>query len=233
MRMLLIAVAVVVAFFVSPTAQERTVPSALDFTCHGYDEGVTRAYNCIPAAGQEGSMPTFVPPVGSTCNGGRIDEFPAGRLVFQIRCQETRTLPPPTTSGADFTVQNVRKYDAIIDVSDWLYFDIVAGVSYSRFTLQVRFYYPDGTFRLCNEYVDAMTPGQVEEALVIPDLCGPDTPWAAIEIVQPAHLTCSGCGRYAAPDLPYSRAISPLAPDSALEADRVIEDYRRRSTIGR
>ena len=87
MRKLAIVLATVAVAFVSPIAQEPTVPSMLNFTCHGYDEGVTRAYNCIPAAGHEGSMSTFVPPVGSSCNGGRIDEFPAGRLVFQIRCQ--------------------------------------------------------------------------------------------------------------------------------------------------
>ena len=88
---LLVIVVVSVAWLSSVTAQQPTVPATLDVTCHGYDEGVTRAYNCIPAAGQESSMPTFVPPVGSTCNGGRIDEFPAGRIVFQIRCQETAT----------------------------------------------------------------------------------------------------------------------------------------------
>ena len=91
MRKLAIVLATVAVAFVSPIAQEPTVPSMLNFTCHGYDEGVTRAYNCIPAAGHEGSMSTFVPPVGSSCNGGRIDEFPAGRLVFQIRCQEGGT----------------------------------------------------------------------------------------------------------------------------------------------
>ena len=80
MRTLPVAVIIAVASLSSATAQQPTVPATLDFTCHGYDEGATRAYNCIPAAGQESSMPTFVPPAGSTCNGGRIDEFPAGRL---------------------------------------------------------------------------------------------------------------------------------------------------------
>ncbi len=96
----LAVVGVVLFALQSAAAQQPTVPSALDFTCHGYDEGATRAYNCIPAAGQESMMPTFVPPVGSTCNGGRIDEFPAGRLVFQIRCQEAGGgFPAPGTPG--------------------------------------------------------------------------------------------------------------------------------------
>ena len=227
-----VVVGVVLFALQSAAAQQPTVPAALDFTCHGYDEGATRAYNCIPAAGQESMMPTFVPPVGSTCNGGSIDEFPAGRLVFQIRCQETRT-PPPTTGGADVTIQNVRRYDAIIHDSDWVYFDIVAGTRYNPFRLQVRLHYADGTFRLCNESVPAMSPGQVEEGLIIPAVCGPDVPWTAVEFVPPVNLSCNGCSRYSSRGLAYGRAIPPLAPDSALETDFVIEDYRRRSTIGR
>ena len=69
----------------------RTVPLTLDLTCHGYDEGATRAYNCIPEPSQQHHMQTFVPPVGSTCDGGRIAEFPPGRIVFQIRCRDGQT----------------------------------------------------------------------------------------------------------------------------------------------
>ena len=66
----------------------RTVPLTLDLTCHGYDEGATRAYNCIPVPSQQHHMRTFVPAVGSACNQGSIREFPAGRIVFQIRCRD-------------------------------------------------------------------------------------------------------------------------------------------------
>ena len=66
----------------------RTSPLTLDLTCHGYDEGATRAYNCIPVASQQRHMRTFVPAVGSACDGGRVAEFPAGRIVFQIRCRD-------------------------------------------------------------------------------------------------------------------------------------------------
>ena len=43
-------------------------------------------------------MRTFVPPPGARCNEGAIDEFPPGRIVFQIRCRETADTPhvPPT-----------------------------------------------------------------------------------------------------------------------------------------
>ena len=63
----------------------------LDLTCHGYNEGAargTRAYNCIPVPSQQHHMRTFVPAVGSACDRGSIAEFPAGRIVFQIRCRD-------------------------------------------------------------------------------------------------------------------------------------------------
>ena len=66
----------------------RTMPLTLDLTCHGYDEGATRAYNCIPEPPQQHHMRTFVPAVGSACDGGSIAEFPPGRIVFQIRCRD-------------------------------------------------------------------------------------------------------------------------------------------------
>ena len=66
----------------------RTAPPAVDLTCHGYDEGATRAYNCIPEPSQQHHMRTFVPPVGSACDAGSIAEFPPGRIVFQIRCRD-------------------------------------------------------------------------------------------------------------------------------------------------
>ena len=31
----------------------RTAPPTVDLTCHGYDEGATRAYNCIPEPSQQ------------------------------------------------------------------------------------------------------------------------------------------------------------------------------------
>ena len=71
-----------------PSTPGRTTPPTLDLTCHGYDEGATRAYNCIPVPSQQRHMRTFVPPVGSACDRGSIAEFPAGRIVFQIRCRD-------------------------------------------------------------------------------------------------------------------------------------------------
>ena len=69
-------------------AQPKTTPPSLKVTCYGYEGTTTRAYNCIPAEDQQHHMRTFVPPVGSTCNGGEILEYPPGRIIFQIRCQK-------------------------------------------------------------------------------------------------------------------------------------------------
>ena len=69
-------------------APGRTTPPTLDLTCYGYDEGAKRAYACIPEPSQQRYMRTFVPAVGSACDQGSIAEFPAGRIVFQIRCRD-------------------------------------------------------------------------------------------------------------------------------------------------
>ena len=92
------AVALLVAL--SPaSAQPPTVPATIDVTCHGYDEGATRAYNCIPVASQQHLLATFVPAVGSACNGGQVAEFPPGRIVFQIRCDDAGGGNPTTPAG--------------------------------------------------------------------------------------------------------------------------------------
>ena len=77
-----------VAVGLGPSVPGPTTPPTLDLTCHGYDEGATRAYNCIPEPSQQQHMGTFVPAVGSACDQGSIAEFPAGRIVFQIRCRD-------------------------------------------------------------------------------------------------------------------------------------------------
>ena len=78
----------VVARFRASRSTGRTFPPTLDFACHGYVEpGGTHAYNCIPAPAQQHHMRTFVPPPGSLCNEGSVQEFPPGRIVFQIRCR--------------------------------------------------------------------------------------------------------------------------------------------------
>ena len=92
-----VVVGVVVALSSPAGAQPPTTPATIDVTCYGYDEGATRAYNCIPVASQQHLLATFVPPVGSACNGGQVAEFPPGRIVFQIRCDDSDAGAPSTT----------------------------------------------------------------------------------------------------------------------------------------
>ena len=83
---------------VAAQSPPATVPATVDLTCHGYDEGATRAYNCIPPPHLQHLLRTFVPPPGARCDQGGVEEFPPGRIVFQIRCQDTgggTTTPAP------------------------------------------------------------------------------------------------------------------------------------------
>ena len=183
------AVAAVVLFAIPASAQTRTIPPALDFTCHGYNEAQrgSRAYNCIPKTESQPHMRTFVPAPGSACDAGMVNEFPPGRIVFQIRCQDAGAPPPPP---ADFEIRRVRRYKSALDVSHWLYFDIVGGKALPRFTINVRLHYADRTFLSCNETVGGLEKGQVKEGLVIPSVCGPDLEWVAAEFRPTAGMTC-------------------------------------------
>ena len=220
------AVAAVVLFAIPASAQTRTIPPALDFTCHGYNEAQrgTRAYNCIPKTESQPHMRTFVPAPGSACDAGMVNEFPPGRIVFQIRCQDAGAPPPPP---ADFEIRRVRRYKSALHVSHWLYFDIVGGKALPRFTINVRLHYADRTFLSCDETVyGGLEKGQVKEGLVIPSVCGPDVEWVAAEFRPTAGMTCQGCGKYEFGNIPVGRAVPPGSTDSALELELVLEDYQ-------
>ena len=128
---------------VPATAQSpQTEPPTLDLTCHGYDEGNTRAYNCIPLPEQQIEMITFVPEVGSLCTQGSIQEFPPGRIVFQIRCNDGIDVVPPRpdpTGPADYEIVNVRRYISSINESDWLLFAWRALRRSTEFSVTVQF----------------------------------------------------------------------------------------------
>ena len=223
-----VALLMVIAAAETATAQ-RTSPPSLDFTCHGYVEAQrgTRAYNCIPEPSQQHLMQTFVPPVGSACDEGEIitTSDQPNRRVFQIRCEDVGGPPPP---NADISIRDVEWYDATIDVAHWLYFDVVSHRNLQRFTLEVRFYYADGTFMRCREPVAQSLAGEVQEALVIPSVCGSDATWERVSILAPPGIRCSGCGTYTPTSSSYTDAISPAAPGDAVELERVMEEYRLR-----
>ena len=100
------------------------------------------------------------------------------------------------TVSAEVTIRNVRRYKSSIDVAHWLYFDIVAGIDYTSWRLPIKLHYADGTYMECSEPVSDMTADQVEEGLIIPDVCGVDVEWYAAEFTAPGYFECSGCGVY-------------------------------------
>ena len=126
---------------------------------------------------------------------------------------------------ADFAIQNVRQYDARIDVANWIYFDLKANRDFGAFRMTVRIHYPNGTFSNCTEYVRAMEAGEVDDGLVIPDHCGRDNRWSAVQFIKPPGRTCSGCRRYNASDLPFGRGLLPGSTGDALELQTVLEEF--------
>lgn len=136
--------------------------------------------------------------------------------------------PPPPPPGTDFRVQNVRQYDASIDSAHWLYFDVVANIAISRLELGIRFNHQGGTFVSCTETLYDLEAGELNEALVIPDHCGADTPWVSVGITPPAEYSCEGCGTYQASSSAFTTAVFPHAAGDPQEAQRVIAEFSQR-----
>ena len=212
-------------------AQPPTNPPRIDVTCHGYDEGATRAYNCIPVASQQHLLATFVPPVGSACNGGQVAEFPPGRIVFQIRCDDDGTGPTtPTPTPADYEIVNVRRYSAITTTSDWLLFTWRARTSAPRFEVSVRFQ-QGAFFSTCTEVFYNPVAGQQEDETSIPDVCGTDDQWSTVTIQPADGRTCQGCGTFSRAALPPGRLFAPESADP-LEFNSLVEEFTLRAQMG-
>ena len=94
-----------------------TVPAKITLTCYGYDGGPVRAYNCIPLPHLQPLMRTFVPPPGAPCNQGSVKEFPPGRIVFQIRCQDTDGGGTPTQTRWSASGRGPSHFDKPINVA--------------------------------------------------------------------------------------------------------------------
>ena len=138
-------------------ASVRTAPPTLDFTCHGYDEGATRAYNCIPVPEQQHHMRTFVPPVGSACDRGSVQEFPPGRIVFQIRCRDVAGPPPPPPGRAvEFNIASCGARPSGVLYSVTINVDVRARRAVSSVNVIGDV---DGQ-RVGSEYVGSMSQGQ-------------------------------------------------------------------------
>ena len=229
-----IAAVVVSVLFValSPaSAQPPTTPATIDVTCHGYDEGATRAYNCIPVAHQQHLLATFVPAVGSACNGGKVAEFPPGRIVFQIRCDDSGAAgPTPQPATADYEIANVRRYLSVIDTADWLNFTWRALRPGARFEVSVRFQ-QGAYFSACTETWYAPIVGQQEEETSIPSVCGTDEQWSSVTISPADGRVCQGCGTFARGILPSGRSLMPNSADPA-EIPTFIEEVTLGAQLG-
>ena len=210
-------------------AQSPTVPPSIDVTCHGYDEGATRAYNCIPVASQQRLLGTFVPPVGSACNGGKVAEFPPGRIVFQIRCDDNGGGAPPTVD-VDYEIVNVRRYLSTIHIADWVEFLWRARKPARRFEVTVRFQ-QGAFFTTCTEYFYNPTAGAQEDDLSIPDVCGADQQWTTVTIQPADGKVCQGCGTFQRASLPRSSSLVPGAADP-IDVTSVVEEFELRTQMG-
>jgi hypothetical protein len=151
---------------------------------------------------------------------------------FALDC-EVADISESSITASHFTIRNVRRYQSSIDVADWIYFDVVAGIDLERVDLTVRLHYADETFLNCSESVRDLKAKEISEELTIPDVCGPDVDWSAVEIIAPAYFDCSGCGVYQFANVPVGRAIPAGAADSGFETERVLDDYRLQSQIRR
>ena len=229
-------VLVVCGATVSGAQPPSTVPPVLDLTCHGYDEGDTRAYNCIPDEAQQIHMQTFVPEVGSLCNQGSVQEFPPGRIVFQIRCNDgISDVPPsgptsPPAGPASYEIINIRRYVSAINRSDWLLFRWRALKRSDQFSVTVRF--QQGPYSTsCQEWWFNPATGQTNDEVSIPAVCGVDEQWSAVTVSSADGKPCAGCGTFQRRDLPVGRLLSPSAADP-LELDSFIQEITLRSQLG-
>ena len=108
------------------SAAGRTDPLTLGLRCHGYDEGPTRLYHCIPGERDQPLMRTFMPEVGSVCDGGSIAEFPPGRRLFQLVCHDGA----PTGAAAwEFSGSGSVFFDKPLGVSRVWVQTVYSGVS--------------------------------------------------------------------------------------------------------
>ena len=222
---------------VPAVAQTRTVPPTLDFTCHGYDEGATRAYNCIPEPSQQQHMQTFVPPPESACIWGSIKEFPAGRIVFQIRCSEEAITTPTTpipTSEADIKVVNVRRYQSASRVADWLKFTVRSDKRALKTWVHFRVSFQQGAYTsVCAESSFLYNLSAVENETTSPGDCGTDEQWSSvtIDVTSPENLTCSGCDTYTFNSLPISTSLTLDSADPH-EVPAFIEEATLKAQMG-
>ena len=144
------------------------------------------------------------------------------RVVHNDKRRLTHTMTVQAPAEADYEIVNVNRYDASIDVADWMRFTWRARVTASRFTVSVRFQ-QGAFFTTCTEWFYNPTVGAQTRELSIPSVCGADEQWSTVTIEPTDGRTCEGCGTFRRTDLPNSRNLSP-----AEEANAVREEHARR-----
>ena len=160
-------------------------------------------------------------------------EFPAGRIVFQIRCDDTGATPdpptPPPSEDHDYEIASVRRYVSNINTADWLYFTWRARITASRFEVTVRFQ-QGAFFTTCTERWYDPLAGEQEEETSIPSVCGPDEQWSTATIAVADGRKCKGCGTFTRTALPERRSLSPQTADPH-EVTAFIEEAASRAQI--
>ena len=204
-----------------------TEPAKITLTCYGYDGGLVRAYNCIPPPHLQPLMRTFVPPPGAPCDKGSVKEFPPGRIVFQIRCQDTDGTPPQT-GQFDIGIQDLRRYTALNEPAQWLEFNVRGYKNLTgRIEIRARFHLRGGTFVDGSERFTGLERGQLKRALIIPSIYGVNVPWIAVTL-SVERLRCTGCRRHTLASITESRTLTPGATDDHVELNYILDEFRMR-----
>ena len=218
-RSVLLAAGILLGMGSASTAQTPTNPSKTWFYCWGYHVDDGRQYNCVSSVARQSITERFLPAQGTACTA-RVRGYSLGRTGLQVDCGGGGGDPRPP--GSDYTIQDVQKYDAIADVSHWISYNIRAHRNLESFYLTIRFHYPNRTFSDCTDWIYSMDANEVREEFVIPDFCGTDDTWSAVEFISPSDRSCVGCRRYSAAEIPWRESLSVRGTTDPRELDRLI-----------
>ena len=154
------------------------------------------------------------------------DGYRTQRTGFNVRMDLEQDFSLEPIPEPDYEIVNVSRYDAIIDVADWLYFTWRARVTASQFAVTVRFQ-QGAFFSECTERWYSPRAGEQEGETSIPDVCGTDDQWSTVTIAPADGRTCEGCGTFRRSALPERR--SPLRLDSAdpSEVESFLEEFKQ------
>ena len=134
------------------------------------------------------------------------DGYREQRTGFNVRMDLERDFSLEPIPEPDYEIVNVRRYDATIDVADWLNFTWRAFVTADQFAVSVRFQ-QGAFFSECTERWYGPRAGEQEGETSIPDVCGTDEQWSEVTIAPADGRTCKGCGTFRRSALPEGRLL--------------------------